>query len=414
MIHRLLCTSIENKMDNITDTVPTSSLVCNNGTCIFTRIDTNAPADIPSFCYEDDDMFPPGLMGGESSAPSSVFVEEPPSTGSGNRMRGLRSKRNLHTVAPSTFDPFEDEETPVPADEEECVDTTTSAPWTDPDNQDKISDTVALTRDFRGGLINAFHPVSQYSTYMGPYGTEWARLPEGKSVEEARCALQFCSLRDCFAQGNMKDIPNKPGVLHLLQEDEYYNIEFLSWTPGRLDDYGSSNPVGGGFSYKRDETPFTLSGNLSECPNCNNARANPSTLSGPLDDSFVEVKVDRVTPETADITIKAVAQDRHPSCNSAQLANYSPGRVEPNAMGIGKSTVMLRRTRILGQLHQFGYTVYFNASTEAGFCDGSVDVCVPPPGFTGCENYNVWGYDATADIICQELLFPPYYRMRLN
>ena len=59
-------------------------------------------------------------------------------------------------------------------------------------NQDVISDTVAITRDFLGGIFNALVEGDNYNEYLAPYGTEWALLPEGKTFEEVRCSLRFC------------------------------------------------------------------------------------------------------------------------------------------------------------------------------------------------------------------------------
>jgi hypothetical protein len=105
----------------------------------------------------------------------------------------------------------------------------TIAPWTDPKNQDKLSDTVALTRDFSGNIFNAFY--GDINDSYAPYNTEWALLPKGKTFEEARCQLVFCDWYSCFAQYNPgRDMIGKPGIVHLIQEDEYYNIMFTNWT----------------------------------------------------------------------------------------------------------------------------------------------------------------------------------------
>jgi len=111
------------------------------------------------------------------------------------------------------------------------------APWTDPINQDMISDSVSITRDYLGGIFNAQVPDDQYYSYQAPTGTLWALLPENKTFEEVRCELRFCSWLECFAQYDVRTMINKSGVVYLTQADEYYNIMFTNWTKNRADEY---------------------------------------------------------------------------------------------------------------------------------------------------------------------------------
>jgi hypothetical protein len=265
----------------------------------------------------------------------------------------------------------------------------TIAPWTDPVNQDAISPgIVAITRDYQGIIFNALE--GDPNDWMGPFGTEWDLLPYGKTFEEARCKMRFCNWMDCFAQYDTSNIEGKKGIVHLIEEDLYYNIEFLSWT----DDFGST--LGGGFSYRRDENPIALPEDLPLCPDCSLASANPRILTGPLDNTFVDVSVTGVTPADSTITIKAVAQDQHQGC--ASLKVIGTDRVYPNARNVGGETVRLRRTRVKGSLYPLQYTIYFDATAEGGTCSGSVNVCVPPEGFEDCD---LWlGYDATSTEVC--------------
>ena len=323
----------------------------------------------------------------------------------------------------------------------------TTAPWTNAANQDMLSDTVALTRDFRGGMFNALYQDDQYN-YLAPSNTEWALLPEGKTFEEGRCQMRFCNWNECFS------MVGKPGVVHLMQEDVYYNIMFTNWTSDneyrcydqycekpyarrsrRMDEekpeatqgmtpnddvenendkedstytypvsppyppYNNNGP-GGGFSYVRDVDPFTLAADLPECPKCRSAMADPAVVKGPADDSFVDVTITGVTPANVTISIKAVSQDQNPRCNSARFENATgTDQVRPNAkFDAGNSTVQLRRTRTPGQLNAFRYTIYFDATSEAGSCSGQVPVCIPVEGFD-CDTY--LGYDATATRYCE-------------
>jgi len=230
-------------------------------------------------------------------------------------------------------------------------------------------------------------------------GTLWAFLPDGKTFEESRCSMRFCSWRECFNQwGTGQAMIGRPGIVHLVEEDVYYNIEFLNWTEDNpYYDYGQSKMPGGGFSYRRDKEPFKLPNDLPECPKCETAKANPATLTGPQDDTFVEVSIEGITPaDKVQIQIKGVTQEHHPACNTRLTDS---GGVIPNAIRNTTDTVMLRRTRARGKLEHFRYTVHFNANSEAGSCMGQVQVCVPAPGFDNCDAYP-YGYDAAATKYC--------------
>ena len=109
-----------------------------------------------------------------------------------------------------------------------------SVDHTDPQNQDFITDLVILTRGEQGSLINVVSETSALSS--SPDGTEWAL---GTTTELD--SLEFQSLKKA-ANEQLKQVPGKSFVLHLIEEDIYIDITFLSWTSG-----GS----GGGFSYER-------------------------------------------------------------------------------------------------------------------------------------------------------------------
>lgn len=317
------------------------------------------------------------------------------------------------------------------------------APWTDPINQDNISEAVAITRDYRGGIFNAL-VEGDYWSECAPTGTRWALLPENKTFEEARCELRFCSWLECFAQYDVRSMLNKPGILHLTKEDEYYNIMFTNWTTNRGDDYMFKSrklqpdktetreaarkrrlqfdgprpeepprwneceyeeydydigELGGGFQYVRDEFPIVYN-DETECPRCSNAKASPSELTGPVDESFVEVGIEGVTPEDdVEIKILAVAQESNPKCNRAPVNSTSTDPVRPNAMGLGNSTTKLRRTLPVGSVNPMRYTIYYMATNEAGTCKGQVEACSPLEGLK-CDDY-IYGYDATATEYCE-------------
>jgi hypothetical protein len=287
----------------------------------------------------------------------------------------LRSSTNLPTIS-DVFYPTGDNMATID----------TIAPWTDAANQDSISANVAITRDYRGGIFNALVDGDLYSEYTAPSGTMWALLPEGKSFEQARCSLQFCEWNTCFSHYDTDTMLYKPGVVHLVEEDLYYNIMFTNWTkdpydggPDGLQNYG------GGFQYVRDESPIAYDDSVP-CPNCDLAKPTLKELTGPLDYSLREVGIAGVVPSNATVTITAVSQDRSQQYSAKSL---------PNAVGLGNSTVQLRRTTYIGELVPLYYTVYFTAKNAAGYCYGQVSVCSAAEGFD-CDTHLAYGYDATS------------------
>lgn len=105
---------------------------------------------------------------------------------------------------------------------------------TDPANQDAITELVILTRGDRGSLYNVVTESSAGST--SPDGTEWAM-----GTTDALDELEFQPLK-AAANQQMQNLPGNPIVLHLIDEDIYIDVTFLSWSSG-----GNS----GGFSYER-------------------------------------------------------------------------------------------------------------------------------------------------------------------
>jgi hypothetical protein len=121
--------------------------------------------------------------------------------------------------------------------------------WADPtlpENQDRITDTVWITRGDTLGLYNAYSEEGYYS-YYSPQDTEWASGPTSyhnvedyKDWETVMGACPSCYLNQIVS-------------LHIIPDDRWFDVEFLSWTE---DGYG------GGFAYNRTEVspPGTFSG----------------------------------------------------------------------------------------------------------------------------------------------------------
>lgn len=108
------------------------------------------------------------------------------------------------------------------------------ADTTDPANQDAITDKVILTRGQQGSLFNVVTESSAGGS--SPEGTEWAM-----GTTDDLDTLEFKSLKPA-ADNELKNVPGESFVLHLIEEDIYIDLTFISWENG-----GS----GGGFSYER-------------------------------------------------------------------------------------------------------------------------------------------------------------------
>ncbi|MBO6516747.1 MAG: T9SS type A sorting domain-containing protein [Bacteroidia bacterium] len=113
-----------------------------------------------------------------------------------------------------------------------------SVDWTQEEHQDRISDSVWITRQHKQGIFNIVKESKYDST--SPGGTEWAY---GTTANLG--SLTFDSW--IKINGNSpKSMIGKDAVLHLIAEDVYIDIKFLSFT-------GSNK--GGGFSYERSTEP---------------------------------------------------------------------------------------------------------------------------------------------------------------
>ncbi|HMQ49039.1 MAG TPA: T9SS type A sorting domain-containing protein [Saprospiraceae bacterium] len=131
------------------------------------------------------------------------------------------------------------------------------ADWTLPENQDRITDSVWITRANSQGIFN----IAQESAYIpmqSPSGTAWAY---GTTAEWATLNFQPWELA---VEGNPPAMVNQDMVLHLQEEDIYIDIRFLSWT---------AHNQGGGFSYRRSTPPtnavnsIDISGSVILFPN---------------------------------------------------------------------------------------------------------------------------------------------------
>ena len=111
------------------------------------------------------------------------------------------------------------------------------ADWTDPANQDRITDNVWITRANTRGIFNAASET-EYIYGLSPENTEWAfGLTEDLNPED------YQDWRSAV-YGYPPSMVGQPISLHLISDDKYFDVMFHSWTSG-----GN----GGGFSYTRTD-----------------------------------------------------------------------------------------------------------------------------------------------------------------
>ncbi|MEO1629087.1 MAG: T9SS type A sorting domain-containing protein, partial [Bacteroidota bacterium] len=124
------------------------------------------------------------------------------------------------------------------------------ADWNLEENQDRLTDKVWLTRQDRWPLVNianAALTVKPPCTDETPVGTRWAFGTIADGVENLTFdRFSGANFTNCNVGRSGSPI-NRDAVLHLVEDDIYIDIKFLSW--------GSGNSGGGSFSYERSTDP---------------------------------------------------------------------------------------------------------------------------------------------------------------
>ena len=105
------------------------------------------------------------------------------------------------------------------------------------ENQDRITESVWLTRGNEGGELYNARLESMSEQNVSPKGTEWA-LGTTAAVKE----LTFLSLRETISP---RSLPGTQLVLHLIEDDIFIDVRFVSWSNG------GKRGESGGFSYER-------------------------------------------------------------------------------------------------------------------------------------------------------------------
>jgi hypothetical protein len=120
-----------------------------------------------------------------------------------------------------------------------------------PENQDRITDNVWLTRKVQEGIYN----IRQETGFVlnSPADTEWATYRNNPSETIAATNyenLVFAPWIEAYGGQGGGTLPDRllggPAVLHLITDDVYLDLQFTGWT---------SNQGGGGFSYDRALAP---------------------------------------------------------------------------------------------------------------------------------------------------------------
>jgi hypothetical protein len=119
-----------------------------------------------------------------------------------------------------------------------------------PQNQDHISDHVALTRGDNAGLFNALLETSfDRDTRTAPADTEWAtdiNNPAQTIAASNWAALAFTTWSAAYGDHVGVTIVNRPAVAHLITDDVYLNVLVTDWGGGES---------GGAFTYQRSTAP---------------------------------------------------------------------------------------------------------------------------------------------------------------
>jgi hypothetical protein len=133
-----------------------------------------------------------------------------------------------------------------------------------PENQDRITDNVWLTRGVNGGIFNIRRETAyDNGIHTAPADTEWASVfnNPGKTIAaENWDDLQFTNWLGAYNQEGSMSLPlaltTRNAVVHLITDDIYLDLQFTAWTQG--------GP--GGFAYMRATgtiTPPTTTGDYN-------------------------------------------------------------------------------------------------------------------------------------------------------
>lgn len=122
-----------------------------------------------------------------------------------------------------------------------------------PENQDRLTDLVVLTRGNAGGIYNVVtETIFNFAT--SPADTRWATdiNNAGKTIAATNWAdLTFESWTTAYGGQVGMTIVNRDAVMHLVTDDVYLDVRFTAWGMGS----GGGTGGGGSFTYLRAEPP---------------------------------------------------------------------------------------------------------------------------------------------------------------
>jgi hypothetical protein len=138
-----------------------------------------------------------------------------------------------------------------------------NADWTLEANQDRITSNVWLTRENNQGIFNIkIEGAGDACDSDVPGDTEWTY---GTTANYS--SLTYQTLGNLIGCNFSNIVDGQDMVVHLITDDIYIDIKFLSWTSGG---------AGGGFSYERS-TDQTLGTDNFELENTIKLFPNPSS-----------------------------------------------------------------------------------------------------------------------------------------
>ncbi len=143
-----------------------------------------------------------------------------------------------------------------------------NADWNLEVNQDRITENVWITRAENRGIFNiAVESVGgQSGTGPQPSDTEWAFGNIQDGIENLTFST-WGAAHSSTTGGNPPSLIGEDMVVHLITDDIYIDIKFLSW---------STSGSGGGFSYERS-TNQTLSASENGSGDLNRLIFNPTS-----------------------------------------------------------------------------------------------------------------------------------------
>jgi hypothetical protein len=109
-----------------------------------------------------------------------------------------------------------------------------------PENQDRITDNVWLTRGANGGIFNIRRETAyDNGIHTAPADTEWAtdvNNPGEEIAAENWGDLQFTNWLGAYSEEGSRTLPltltSRNAVVHLITDNIYLDFQFTDWTPG--------------------------------------------------------------------------------------------------------------------------------------------------------------------------------------